>query len=313
MPVILHAVGARPNFVKMAPVVDALRPHANIEQRLVHTGQHYDAMMSDELFVELELPEPDISLGVGSGTHGEQTGRVLIAFERILLDARPDLVVVAGDVNSTVACALAAAKLGISIAHLEAGLRSRDWPMPEEINRVLTDRLSELLFTHSPEAPRNLAAECISAIRVHAVGNTMVDSLLRFESRARDRAEWAAYGFEPGRYVLVTLHRPSNVDDPAGLARIAGALASLSRRTDVIFPMHPRTRARLREAGLLQELEAAGVRSLDPLGYPPSRASRYGKAHRRGCSCRACPRSPSPPRNACWPRAHADTSPAAPK
>ena len=267
MPLILHAVGARPNFVKMAPVIESLRRHAGIEQLLVHTGQHYDARMSDELFADLGLPEPDISLGIGSGSHGEQTGRALIGFERVLLEERPDLVVVAGDVNSTLACALAASKLGIRIAHVEAGLRSRDWTMPEEINRVLTDRLSDLLFTHSPEAPANLAAEGIRGDRIHQVGNTMIDSLLRFEPRARKRAAWEAYGVKPGAFVLVTLHRPSNVDEPAGLERITRALAALARRTEVVFPMHPRTRARLERGRGIAELEAGGIRCLEPLGY----------------------------------------------
>jgi UDP-N-acetylglucosamine 2-epimerase (non-hydrolysing) len=267
MAFILHGVGARPNFVKMAPVIAALRSRSGITQRLVHTGQHYDARMSDEMFTDLGMPEPDVSLGVGSGSHGEQTGRVLIEFERVLRESPPDLVVVAGDVNSTLACALAAAKLGIPIAHVEAGLRSEDWTMPEEINRVLTDRLADLLFTHSPEAPGNLAAEGIAADRVHPVGNTMIDSLLTFEPRARERAAWAAHELDPGAYVLVTLHRPSNVDEPTRLAAIARELATLAGRAPVLFPMHPRTRARLETAGLLAGLERSGVVCGEPVGY----------------------------------------------
>jgi UDP-N-acetylglucosamine 2-epimerase len=191
---IVHAVGARPNFVKMAPLIEALEQRGATRQLVVHTGQHYDRRMSDEILEDLGFRAPDHSLGVGSGSHGDQTGKVLIGFEEIILGQRPDLVVVAGDVNSTLACALAAAKLGIPVAHLEAGLRSGDWTMPEEINRVLTDRLSDLLLTHSPEAEPNLAAEGIDIGRVRYVGNTMIDSLRRFEAKARQRARWRDYG-----------------------------------------------------------------------------------------------------------------------
>ena len=189
-PTVVHVVGARPNFVKMAPVISALEERADVVQRVVHTGQHYDARMSAEMLSDLEFPEPDIFLAVGSGSHGVQTARALEAFERVLLEEPPDLVCVGGDVNSTLAVALAAAKLGIPVAHVEAGLRSFDWTMPEEINRVLTDRLSDLLFTHSPEAATNLAAEGIDDRRVHFVGNTMIDSLRRFEHRAEERRPW---------------------------------------------------------------------------------------------------------------------------
>jgi UDP-N-acetylglucosamine 2-epimerase (non-hydrolysing) len=263
----VHVVGARPNFVKMAPIVAALDAQPDVRQLVVHTGQHYDRKMSDEVLNDLEFRTPDRFLGVGSGSHGAQTARVLAEFEQVLLEERPVAVVVAGDVNSTLACALAAAKLGIPIAHVEAGLRSGDWSMPEEINRVLTDRLSDLLFTHSPEAAENLAAEGIDGGRVWYVGNTMIDSLRRCERRARNRAVWETFGVAKGKYVLVTLHRPSNVDVPARLGRIVDALAKLAESTPVVFPVHPRTRARLDEDGAIERLDAVGVRCIEPLGY----------------------------------------------
>jgi UDP-N-acetylglucosamine 2-epimerase (non-hydrolysing) len=264
---IVHAVGARPNFVKMAPLIDALGRRGVANQIVVHTGQHYDQRMSAEILDDLGFPVPDYSLGVGSGTHAEQTGKVLIAFERILEDHRPELAVVAGDVNSTLACALAASKLGIPVAHLESGLRSRDWTMPEEINRVLTDRLSDLLLTHSPEAEENLAREGVDTSRVRHVGNTMIDSLRRFEAVARERAVWRAQGLREGGYILVTLHRPSNVDEPARLHGIVDALCALTDEGPIVFPMHPRTRAQLAAGPDLDRLIAAGVRCTEPVGY----------------------------------------------
>jgi UDP-N-acetylglucosamine 2-epimerase (non-hydrolysing) len=263
----VHVVGARPNFVKMAPLIEALRRRGAARQVVVHTGQHYDRKMSEEVLEDLGFPAPDHSLGIGSGSHGEQTGKVLIAFERILLEERPSLVVVAGDVNSTLACALAAAKLHIPIAHLEAGLRSGDWEMPEEINRVLTDRLSDVLLTHSPEAEENLAREGIDTTRIRYIGNTMIDSLRRFESVARGRAAWQTQGVPEREYLLVTLHRPSNVDDPTRLAGIVDGLCRLAEQAPIVFPIHPRTRARLSAGGDLQRLETAGVRCADPVGY----------------------------------------------
>jgi UDP-N-acetylglucosamine 2-epimerase (non-hydrolysing) len=264
---VVHVVGARPNFVKMAPVIAALEERGDVAQRIVHTGQHYDERMSAEMLSDLEFPEPDIFLGVGSGTHGAQTARALEAFERVLLEEEPDLVCVGGDVNSTLAVALAAAKLGIPIAHVEAGLRSFDWTMPEEINRVLTDRLSHILFTHSPEAATNLALEGIDPERVRFVGNTMIDSLRRFEERARDREPWRPLRLDRGEYVLVTLHRPSNVDAGPALRRIVEALVGLAEHAPVVFPVHPRTTERLRAEGLLSTLLEAGVECLEPLGY----------------------------------------------
>jgi UDP-N-acetylglucosamine 2-epimerase (non-hydrolysing) len=263
---VLHVVGARPNFVKLAPVVDALAVRGGFEQRVVHTGQHYDAALSEEIQADLGFPEPDRHLGVGSGTQAEQTARTLIELEPVLVEEEPDLVVVGGDVNATLGCALAAAKLGIPIGHVESGLRSFDWTMPEEINRVLTDRCSDFLFTHSPEALGNLVREGIARERVHEVGNTMIDSLRRLEPRARVRAAWLPLALEARSYVLVTLHRPSNVDDPDRLEAIVDALALLARRSPVVFPLHPRTRMRLGEVGI-DRLERAGVRCLGALPY----------------------------------------------
>jgi UDP-N-acetylglucosamine 2-epimerase (non-hydrolysing) len=264
---IVHVVGARPNFVKMAPLIKALGRRGAGRQTVVHTGQHYDAKMSAEVLHDLDFPAPDYSLGVGSGTHGEQTGKVLIAFEQILLDHEPAVVVVAGDVNSTLACALAASKLQIPVVHLESGLRSGDWTMPEEVNRILTDRLSDLLLTHSPEAEPNLAREGIDTDRVRFVGNTMIDSLRRFEGVARRRAVWTRYDAREQGYLLVTLHRPSNVDEPTRLGEIVNALCTLARTETIVFPIHPRTRAGLAAGGDLARLEAAGVRCTEPVGY----------------------------------------------
>lgn len=266
-PTIVHAVGARPNFVKMAPVIKALDWTGKFNQLVVHTGQHYDARMSDDILSDLDFPSPDFFLGVGSGPHGAQTAKVLTAFEHILLDVRPEVVLVAGDVNSTLACALAAFKLQIPVAHLEAGLRSGDRSMPEEINRVLTDQMSNVLLTHSPEALDNLIREGIDPDLVHYVGNTMIDSLRRYEPRARERAAFGDHGLLENEYVLVTFHRPGNVDDPLRLTQIVAALVELSRHTPVVFPVHPRTRTRLIELGDLERLESAGVCCIEPLGY----------------------------------------------
>jgi UDP-N-acetylglucosamine 2-epimerase (non-hydrolysing) len=264
---IVHVVGARPNFVKMAPVIQALDRRGVFRQVVVHTGQHYDSKMSDNVLADLDFPEVDIFLGVGSGTHGVQTAKVLSAFEKVLIDVQPDVVLVAGDVNSTLACALAASKLGIAIAHLEAGLRSFDWSMPEEVNRVLTDRLADVLFAHSPEATDNLKAEGICPGKVYNVGNTMIDSLRRSEKRALELEAWTTVGFSERAYILVTLHRPSNVDDPARLQAIVGGLVKLAAEAPVVFPIHPRTRARLAEDGGLAALEEAGVACIEPVAY----------------------------------------------
>lgn len=260
-------VGARPNFVKIAPILRALDA-AGIPSRLVHTGQHYDAGMSEVFFEQLGIRPPDVRLEVGSGSHGRQTGRVLERYEEVLLADRPGGVVVVGDVNSTLACALAASKLGIPVAHVEAGLRSRDRTMPEEINRVLTDRLADLLFLSEEDGRANLLAEGIEADRIHLVGNVMIDTLLHELPRARALGVPSTLGLEAGNYAMATLHRPSNVDDPTTLARLVGLLVELSARLPIVFPIHPRTRARLGEAGLLPGLEGAmSVRVVGPLGY----------------------------------------------
>ena len=243
---ILYVVGARPNFVKMAPVVREMRRLAPwIEHIIVHTGQHYDVEMSGIFFDELGLPKPDRVLGVGSGTHGIQTARALERLEAVLEELRPDAVVVPGDVNSTLAAALAAAKLEIRIAHLEAGLRSFDRSMPEEINRVLVDQLARWCFIHSPEAEGHLNREGIGRDRVRFVGNTMIDTLVRLRPRISESEIHLKLGVERHAYLLVTLHRPALVDGPL-LAQVIGALSKVASRLPVVFPVHPRTRARLR-------------------------------------------------------------------
>jgi len=266
MPTLLHVVGARPNFMKAAPVLSAARERG-LSQFLVHTGQHYDHSMSEAFFADLGLPAPDENLGVGSGTHAEQTAKIMLRFEPVLDRRRPQWIIVYGDVNSTVASALVAAKKGIRIAHVEAGLRSRDWSMPEEINRVLTDRLGDLLLTPSRDADENLRAEGIAVERIRFVGNVMVDTLLRLIDRARGLRMPAAVGVEPGRYAFVTLHRPSNVDDPGTLAELLAALDDLGREMPVCFAVHPRTRQRIQDFRLAPPPSAGGVRFLEPLGY----------------------------------------------
>jgi UDP-N-acetylglucosamine 2-epimerase (non-hydrolysing) len=243
---ICFVVGARPNFMKVAPVLRALDAPA----LLVHTGQHYDADMSDVFLRELGLPEPDVFLGVGSGTHGEQTARALVGIEQVLLERRPAAVVVAGDVNSTLAGALAAAGTGITLAHVEAGLRSFDPSMPEEHNRRVADHLSAIHLAHSQSAVDNLAAEGIVGDDVHLVGNTMIDSLIEHLAAAREREPWRQFGVDVRGYGLVTLHRPSLVDDEDLLAATVDALLQLSRDLPLIFPVHPRTRARLEALGV---------------------------------------------------------------
>jgi UDP-N-acetylglucosamine 2-epimerase (non-hydrolysing) len=266
---VCFVVGARPNFMKAAPVYRALGElEPALSLLLVHTGQHYDAEMSAVFIDELELPEPDVFLHIGSGTHGEQTAKALIGVEQVLLKHVSSLVVVAGDVNSTLAAALAASKLQIPVAHIEAGLRSFDETMPEEANRRLTDHLSHVLLVHSSHAVENLRREDIDPARVHLVGNTMIDSVLRHLPRAIDRRPWSRLGVEPGRYALVTLHRPALVDDERLLQRTVDALVELARRLPVVFPVHPRTEARLRSAGRDPErLVDDGIKLCAPLGY----------------------------------------------
>jgi UDP-N-acetylglucosamine 2-epimerase (non-hydrolysing) len=252
--------------MKIAPVMRAFEARPEVEQYLVHTGQHYDDVMSRIFFDELGIPRPDIDLGVGSGSHAVQTARVMIEFEKVCQDWKPDLVLVVGDVNSTVACALVSAKLQIPVAHVEAGLRSFDWGMPEEINRVVTDRLSDLLFTTEASANKNLRREGVAQERVHFVGNVMIDTLLAHRERALATGIVAAMGLDMGEYAVVTLHRPSNVDRKETLVPIVEALRDLSESTRVLFPVHPRTRGALERFGLIEHLGSA-VDLLEPLGY----------------------------------------------
>lgn len=260
---LLYVVGARPNFMKIAPLIrraDQVPGWTNI---LVHTGQHYDDAMSDAFFRDLGVRQPDIWLGAGSGSHGAQTARVLAAIEDVLVQRRPDLVVVVGDVNSTLAAALAAVKLQIPVAHVEAGLRSGDRRMPEEINRILTDQIADLCLTPSRDAHPNLLREGIAPARIHFVGNIMIDTLLDALESARQSGFREALGLRAGDYVVATLHRPSNVDDRTQLAAILSALGALAEQRPVILPLHPRTRARVNDFGL----DTRAIRLLEPLGY----------------------------------------------
>ena len=260
---ILHVLGTRPNFVKMAPVIAALSDRIpDLDQEIVHTGQHYDRMMSEIFFEQLGVPVPDHMLEVGSGSHAVQTAKVMERLEPLLTADRPDLLVVPGDVNSTLAAALTAVKLGIPVAHIESGLRSYDREMPEEVNRVLTDAISDQLYVHSEEAIRNLEIEGIPAEKVHFVGNTMIDSLVALEDRFRPLEACREYGVEPGGYLLVTLHRPALVDG-ALLFEAISALNLVAADIPVLFPVHPRTRARL--AG---EVEInPNLQLVDPAGH----------------------------------------------
>jgi UDP-N-acetylglucosamine 2-epimerase (non-hydrolysing) len=262
---ICNVVGARPNFMKIAPIVDELK-RRDIPQLLVHTGQHYDANMSRVFFDELGLPEPDIYLGIGSDTHARQTARIMMDFEAICERHRPDLVVVVGDVNSTLAAALVAAKLHIPVAHVEAGLRSYDRAMPEEINRLLTDHLADLLFTTEAAGNEQLRQEGIAAEKIHFVGNCMVDTLLKHVDKATALSPWNDFDLSPCKYALLTLHRPSNVDDRATLETLLTALEGIARQMPIVFPVHPRTRSRIEEWGL--RLPEA-IRFIEPLPYLP--------------------------------------------
>ncbi|HEX8708082.1 MAG TPA: UDP-N-acetylglucosamine 2-epimerase (non-hydrolyzing) [Pyrinomonadaceae bacterium] len=266
---VINVVGARPNFMKVAPVVEAMkRREREFAPLVVHTGQHYDAQMSDAFFRDLGLPRPDVYLGVGSGSHAVQTAAVLQSFEPVVLGEKPDWVLVVGDVNSTLACALCCAKLNIKVAHVEAGLRSRDRTMPEELNRLLTDQLADLLLTPSRDADLNLLAEGIPQERIRFVGNVMIDSLFGQLERAARSTIREDLGIAGADYAVLTLHRPSNVDEPQTLARILDALEQLSRRLPVIFPVHPRTRKALAESGFDDLIgRADGLRLVEPLGY----------------------------------------------
>jgi UDP-N-acetylglucosamine 2-epimerase (non-hydrolysing) len=265
MKTVLHVVGARPNYMKIAPVVEALEPYAAIRQLLVNTGQHYDEAMAGGFLKELALPKPDRDLGVGSGTHAVQTAKIMIAFEEICLAERPDLVVVVGDVNSTMAASIVAAKLLIPIAHVEAGLRSFDRTMPEEINRIVTDRLADLLLTPSRDANDNLRAEGTPEEKIHLVGNVMIDTLRRHLPHATLSRVADRFPVVERPYAVLTLHRPSNVDRPETFRGILEAVRYVGSRMPVVFAVHPRTRQRLAEFGLAGAMDGAIV--TDPLGY----------------------------------------------
>lgn len=266
---VIHLVcAARPNFMKVAPLYHALKKEPWADPVIVHTGQHYDFNMSDAFFENFGLPSPHIYLGVKSGSHAEQTGRVMMSYEKVLNDQKPDLVVVVGDVNSTMAATIAASKMGITVAHLEAGLRSFDRTMPEEINRLVTDVLADMLWTPSRDASENLIREGVSPNKIHLVGNIMIDSLEMLRKKIESEETHRDFGLDAGGYGVVTLHRPSNVDDPALLKKICGILGEIAERMPLIFPIHPRTRRNMEENHLLSSLERSGRLFLpEPLSY----------------------------------------------
>jgi UDP-N-acetylglucosamine 2-epimerase (non-hydrolysing) len=279
----IHLIAAaRPNFMKIAPLYHALSREQELEPVIVHTGQHYDLNMSDAFFQDLRLPEPHIHLGAGSGSHAEQTGRVMIAYEKVVMEKRPDMVVVVGDVNSTIACTLAATKVVYSmtendpatglnrplVAHLEAGLRSFDRSMPEEVNRLATDVLADLLWTPSPDGDEHLRHEGVAAEKIVRVGNIMIDSLEMMREHIEATSVYEQHGVEKGNYAVLTLHRPANVDSPESLKALCDMINHLSTRMPIIFPVHPRTRKNLEQTGLIKELaDKAAIKLLDPQNY----------------------------------------------
>lgn len=266
---VINIVGARPNFMKVAPLVEAMkRREQEFAPLVVHTGQHYDQLMSDAFLRDLELPVPDFCLEVGSASQAAQTAAIMQKFEPVLLSEQPDWVVVVGDVNSTLACALVAVKLGVKVAHVEAGLRSHDRTMPEEINRLLTDQIADLLFTPSTDAGENLRAEGIPEERISFVGNIMIDSLAKYLRPARATGISERLGFANTDFAVLTLHRPSNVDDYRTFSGILDALTEIARRVPIIFPVHPRTRKTIAELGLSDRIKGvSGLRLIEPLGY----------------------------------------------
>jgi len=265
---ILNIVGARPNFMKIAPIVREMRGReTEFQPLIVHTGQHYDAAMSDSFFRDLGIPQPDFHLEIGSHSHAVQTARIMTAFEPIVLEEKPDWVLVVGDVNSTIACALVCAKLGVRVAHVEAGLRSRDRTMPEEINRILTDAISDLLLTTSPDADANLKAEGAAAEKIKFVGNVMIDSLfysLKLAENSTVREDLDLAGTD---YAVLTLHRPSNVDDENVFGGLLDALLSIGEKLPIIFPAHPRTRANIEKFGFSEKIRRSPIKLIEPLGY----------------------------------------------
>jgi len=265
---ILNIVGARPNFMKIAPIQREMRRRkTDFLPLIVHTGQHYDAAMSDSFFKDLGMPPPDFHLEVGSHSHAVQTARIMTAFEPIVLEEKPDWVLVVGDVNSTIACALVCAKLGVKVAHVEAGLRSRDRTMPEEINRILTDAISDLLLTTSEDADENLKAEGVSETKIKFVGNVMIDSLfysLKLAEQSKIRED---LGLNEKEYAVLTLHRPSNVDEKNIFENLLDALCEISGKIPIIFPAHPRTRANIERFGFAEKIKHSNIRLIEPLGY----------------------------------------------
>jgi UDP-N-acetylglucosamine 2-epimerase (non-hydrolysing) len=269
---ILNIVGARPNFMKMAPIIEAMNAHPDkFHHLLVHTGQHYDARMSQSFFVDLGMPKPDINLEVGSGSHAEQTARIMVEFEKVCLQEGPDLVIVVGDVNSTMACTITAKKLGIKVAHVEAGLRSRDMSMPEEINRLCTDVLCDFLFTTDLYANENLRSEGVPEQKIFFVGNVMIDTLCKHKQMASDLNMENQLGTIPKEYATLTMHRPSNVDDKIVLTGILEALAEIASQIPIIFPIHPRTMKMVETFKLTHFLNSGktieGIWTTEPLGY----------------------------------------------
>jgi UDP-N-acetylglucosamine 2-epimerase (non-hydrolysing) len=265
---IANVAGARPNFMKIAPIIEALRSTDSIDPILVHTGQHYDERMSDLFFRQLGIPEPDVNLEVGSGSHAVQTAEIMKAFERVLLDEQPDVVLVVGDVNSTIACGLVAVKMGIKLIHVEAGLRSGDRTMPEEINRILTDSISDLLLCSEPSGVDNLQREGVAENKIRLVGNVMIDTLLKNRNKADESTILEDLGLKAGEYVTLTLHRPANVDDPIVFRRLLDAFEVIERDAPIVFPVHPRTRNNIARLGLQERIETCkNFRLIDPAGY----------------------------------------------
>ena len=265
---ILNVAGARPNFMKVAPLMDEMGKHKEIEPALVHTGQHYDREMSDLFFHDLGLPEPDMYLGVGSGSHAEQTARIMTRFEKIVLEEEPDLVLVVGDVNSTLACSLVATKLHVPVAHVEAGLRSFNWEMPEEINRVLTDRIADYLFTTSRDANENLRKEGIPEGKIFFVGNVMIDTLLKHKGKAKNSRILEKINLKKREYVVLTMHRAENVDKKDVLGEILDAIEELQKHIKIVYPIHPRTEKMISEFGFKHKIDRMqGFIITEPMGY----------------------------------------------
>ena len=277
---ILCVVGARPNFMKIAPIIREIGNHDDLSHFLVHTGQHYDEKMSDTFFKELGIPEPDAHLNVGSGSHAVQTAKIMMEFEPVVLNEKPDVVVVVGDVNSTLACTLVAVKLGVPVAHVEAGLRSRDRTMPEEINRLATDAIADMLLTPSEDGDQNLLDEGVPAERIRCVGNIMIDTLLQNRAAATPPDVWNEAGLKEGEYLFVTMHRPANVDTPEMLGHFLDIFDTVQRDIKLVWPLHPRTRGKLNDFGMMDRLTATpNVVLTDALPY---RQSLYVMANAAG-------------------------------